>query len=241
MTVGVDYRATPNFVVGVTAGYTGTGADLAEGGKLDVNGGRIGTYATYYNGGFHADAAVGVGYNSYETERRGLDGTARGKTEGAEVTASLGAGYDWTLEALTLGALSSLEYTYIGLDGFTESGSLAPLRLASQHAQSLRSRLGFKAVYDWQVKGRLVRPEFRAVWQHEYGDRSYGIDSQLATGAGGNFTVYDPKVGRDSLLLGVGGTVLWSPRTSTYLFYDGELYRKESEAHNISGGVRISF
>jgi outer membrane autotransporter protein len=241
VTVGVDYRATDNFAVGVSAGYAGTGADLAGGGKLRVNSGKIGAYATYYDGGFYADAAVSAGYNNYETQRAGLQGTARGKTDGAEVNAMLGAGYDWSLEALTLGALTSVEYTYLGIDDYTETGSLAPLTISRQHGQSLRSKLGFKAVYDWRLGGVLVRPEVRAVWQHEFGDRSFDIDSRLASGAGDVFTVNDPAVGRDSLLLGIGGSVLWNSRAATYLFYDGELYRKESESHNISGGVRVSF
>jgi len=240
-TVGVDYKATPNFAVGVSAGYAGTAAELAQGGNLRVNGGKIGAYATYYDGGFYADAAVSGGYSNYETQRSGLGGVARGRTEGGEFNALVGVGYDWSLDALTLGALTSVEYTYLGLDGFTESGSLAPLSIPSQYGQSLRSKLGFKAVYDWKLGSVLVKPEIRAIWQHEYGDRSFALDSRLASGAGGLFTVRDPEVGRDSLLLGVGGSVLWNARTATYLYYDGELYRKESESHNISGGVRISF
>ncbi len=241
VTVGVDYRATDHFAVGASAGYAGTGATLAQGGTMRVNSGKVGVYATYFDRGFYADAAVSGGINNYDTRRSGLEGTARGKTDGAEVNAMLGGGYDWSLEALTLGALTSVEYTYLGLDGFTEAGSLAPLSIAGQHGQSLRSKLGFKAVYDWQLGGVLLRPELRAVWQHEYGDRSFALDSQLASGAGGIFTVHDSEVSRDSLLLGLGASMIWSPRTATYLFYDGEIFRKESESHNVTGGVRISF
>ena len=208
---------------------------------MEVNGGKIGAYATYYDGGYYVDAAVSGGYNSYDMRRSGLQGAARGKTEGGEFNAMIGTGYDWSLEALTLGALTSIEYTYLGIGDYTEQGSLAPLRIGSQHGQSLRSKLGVKAGYDWQLGSVLVKPEIRLLWQHEYGDRSFDLDSRLANGGGGIFTVTDPEVGRDSLLLGLGTSVLWNPRTAAYLFYDGELYRKESEAHNISGGVRISF
>jgi hypothetical protein len=35
--------------------------------------------------------------------------------------------------------------------------------------------------------------------------------------------------------------VIWTPSTLMYLFYDGELGRKEFEAHNLSGGMRVTF
>src|SRR5207248_572892 len=124
---GVDYRATDHFAIGASGGYAATGASLAQGGNMRVNSGKVGVYATYYDRGFYADAAVSGGINNYETQRAGLQGTARGRTDGGEINALLGGGYDWSLEALTLGALTSIEYTYLGLDGFTEQGSLAPL------------------------------------------------------------------------------------------------------------------
>ena len=238
-TAGVDYRVSDHLAVGGSAGYAGTTADLAQGGRLRVNSGKMGVYATYWDKGYYVDGAVSGGYNNYETARAGLDGTARGKTDGGELNAMLGGGYDWSLENLTLGALTSLEYTYLQTNAFKEHGSLAPLDVDSQSGQSLRSKLGLKASYDWQLGGVLLRPEVRAVWQHEFADRSFAIDSQLP--GGGIFTARDTVVGRDSLLLGVGASMVWNPRTATYLFYDGEIYRKESETHNVTGGVRIAF
>lgn len=241
VTVGVDYQVTPNLAVGVSLGYANTGARLVDDGKVDVNSGKLGVYATYFTGGFHADAALGSGFSSYETRRTALGGTARGKTEGLELSALAGAGYDWHLEEFTLGPIASVQYTYVGLDEFTERGSLAPLTVTSQHEESIRSTLGFKTAYDWTVWGLLVRPEIRAAWRHEYGDRSFSMDSRLASGAGGIFTVEDAETGRDSLQLGVGVTVLWSETKMVYLFYDGELLRKEYDAHNLSGGLRLTF
>jgi outer membrane autotransporter protein len=129
----------------------------------------------------------------------------------------------------------------VSVDGFSERGSLAPLEFGSQANQSLRSTLGFKVSYDWKLGDAIVRPELRAAWQHEYDARSFALDSRLASGAGGIFTVNDTEVGRDSLLLGGGVAVLWNARASTYLYYDGELARKEYDSHNVSGGVRFSF
>ena len=138
--------------------------------------------------------------------------------------------------------MASVQYTNIGLTKFREHGSLAALQFKDQFAESLRTAVGMKASYDWQTGGGvIVRPEVRAAWQHEFGDGDYALDSRLANGAGKNFTVTGPAIGDDSLLVGAGLAVLWNERTSTYVYYDGELLRTHYNSHNVSGGVRLTF
>src|SRR5581483_2765806 len=47
-TLGIDYKFTPNFALGLMAGYTGTTADLTDRGRVWVNGGKIGLYGTFF-------------------------------------------------------------------------------------------------------------------------------------------------------------------------------------------------
>ena len=136
----------------------------------------------------------------------------------------------------------TVQYTRINIDGFTETGSLAPLEIQDQEEDSVRGTLGLRAAYDWKAgHGIIVRPEVRAAWQHEYDERAYPIDARLASGAGGVFTVRGPDIGRDSALVGGGVAVQWNNRISTYVYYDGVLGRENYDSHNVSGGVRISF
>ena len=239
-TVGADYKFTPNFAVGVSAGYAGTASDLSSG-RLVVNGGKLGLYSTYFTGGFYVDTAVTGGYNSYDTRRDALQGTARGDTDGGELNVVFNTGYDVKVGGFTIGPTASFQYTYLGIGSFDEHGSLAPLSFPSQHQDSLRTAIGFKASYDWKLGGVLIKPELRAAWQHEYGDDSYALQSSFDNNPGSLFSVNGPRIGRDSLLLGAGFAVLWSERTSTYLYYDGELARENYESNAVSGGVRVSF
>ncbi len=241
-TLGVDYKVTPNFAIGINAGYARTGADLNNNGRVTVDGAKVGLYATYFTGtGFYVDAAVNGGYNSYDTRRSALKGFATGSTKGAEFNALLATGYDWKTGGLRIGPTANVQYTNVGIDSFREHGSLAPLNITSKNGESLRTALGMKASYDWQVGGVVIRPEVRAAWQHEFGDSSFALDSRFANGAGNTFTVRGPAIGDDSLLLGAGVAVLWNERTSTYVYYDGELLRNNYSSNNVSGGVRLSF
>ena len=270
-TVGVDYKLTPHVAVGINAGYVGTTTDLTGGGRISVNGGKLGFYGTFFenrqpaapastglsqdtskeskeviapaevNPGWYADVAVDGGYSSYSISRAAFEGAARSQTDGGDLNVLAGVGYDFKKGALTFGPTATFNYTYVGIGSFTERGSLAPLHFGSQGQDSLRSAFGFKASYDCKVGGLAIKPEIRAAWQHEYGDSVYAIDSSFANGAGGTFTVNGPKLGRDSVLLGAGFAVQCNDRCSAYVYYDGELGRTNYHAAAVTGGVRFAF
>jgi outer membrane autotransporter protein len=241
MTFGVDYRVCPNFAIGLTGGYAHTNAELVNNGDLEVDGGKIGLYATAFGGGFYVDTAAIGGFNDYDIDRTALLGSAHGSTDGAEFTALVAGGYDWKIGGLSIGPVANFQYTYVSFDDFTENGSLAPLKFNSQNADSIRTSVGLKTSYDWKVGSVLVRPELRAAWQHEFGDREYSIVSRFANGAGSSFTVNGPAIGRDSLLIGAGTAVLLNDRVSVYAYYDGELARTNYSSNNVSAGVRVNF
>jgi outer membrane autotransporter protein len=241
VTLGADYRFGSNFAVGLVGGYAHTDVGLARGGDLEVNGGKFGLYATAFGRGFYLDGSVLGGYSGYDSRRTALLGQARGSTEGGDLNVLVAGGYDYKMGGLTVGPTAGFQYTWVGIDSFTEHGSLAPLHIDDQHAESKRTSLGGKATYDWKVGGVLVKPEVSAAWQHEFGQTQYAVVSSFASGAGTGFGVTGPSVGHDSLLLGAGVSMLWSDRLATYIYYDGELGRANYESNSVSAGVRITF
>jgi outer membrane autotransporter protein len=241
LTLGVDYRVSSYFAVGLTAGYAHTDADLANGGNLDVNAGNLGLYATVFGSGFYLDTAITGGPSGYDTQRTALLGTASGSTDGGNFNVLVAAGYDWKKGDLSIGPTANFQLTYVGLDSFSESGSLAPLKFPAQNSESERTAFGMRASYDWKVGRVIIKPEISLAWQHEYGDQAYSIVSSFANGAGNSFTVNGPSVGRDSLLIGAGAAVLLSERVSIYAYYDGELCRTNYDSNNVSAGVRVTF
>ena len=240
-TMGVDYRIGSNFAIGLTGGYAYTGASAVNDGSVQVNGGKLGLYATAFGSGFYLDTAVIGGLNGYDTRRTALVGTANGRTDGGELNVLVAGGYDWKKGGLSIGPTANFQYTYVGFNGFTENGSLAPLQYPDQHAYSARTAFGMKGSYDWKIGPIHVIPEIRAAWQHEYGTTAYPILANLASGAGNSFTVHGPEIGRDSLLLSAGFAIQWNDRVSTYAYYDGELFRTNYLSNNVSAGFRLTF
>ena len=118
-----------------------------------------------------------------------MGGGASGSTSGGEFDGYAGGGYDFHWGGFTFGPIASLEYTYVDISGYNESGSLAPLRIVSQNQDSLRTNVGLSASYAWKAGKVQLRPSLRASWQHEYLYSALPIDAQFASGAGSVFTV----------------------------------------------------
>ena len=241
VTFGIDYRFTDHLAAGLFGSYTNTGIDIANGGRINVNTGKWGLYGTYFDGGFYVNSALEGGYSSYDNHRNALGGTARSDADGGDFSALFAPGYNWTMGGLTFGPTTRFQYTYQAVDGFTESGSLAPMAIGSQHTESIVTGLGVKASYDWKVGRAIIRPELRLEWEHEYGDTATGIDAQLAGGASNAFRFTSPGVGRDDLHLGAGVAVVFSDRVTAYAYYDGQFFRTNYDDSVVTAGFRVSF
>jgi outer membrane autotransporter protein len=239
--MGIDYRIGSHFAIGLTGGYVYTHADLFNGGRIKVNGGKLGLYGTAFGSGFYLDTAVVGGLSGYDTRRTALEGSASGETLGGDLNVLVAGGYDWKKGGLTIGPTASFQYTLVGFGDFTESGSLAPLAYPSQNEESFRTAFGMRASYDWKIGPIRLIPEVRLAWQHEFGDTDYSLVSSFASGAGNSFTVNGPEIGRDSMLLGAGFAIHWNERISTYAYYDGELFRTNYLSNNVSAGFRVTF
>jgi fibronectin-binding autotransporter adhesin len=241
VSLGIDYRLTDELVVGVMAEYSHTWTSLKPSGSNDVNSGRGGVYATWSHHGFYLNGAIYGGYNSYNSSRSALQGLTSGNTEGAELSTFISGGYDFHFGLLTVGPVAALQYTYANINGFSENGSLAPMQIQSNSANSLRSDVGFRLFYQWQVGKVIIEPSLKAAWEHEYLYSALPITAGFANIPGPTATFTGPAEGHDSAIVSAGVSVLWTPTLTTYLNYDGQLGRGNYDSNAVTGGVRISF
>src|SRR5260221_2387832 len=85
------------------------------------------------------NAYAGGGYNNYDVRRAGLQGFATGSTDGTEFNGFFGAGDDLHLGShINVGAIASLQYTFVHLFGYQENRSLAALANYHDTQESLR-------------------------------------------------------------------------------------------------------
>ncbi len=243
-TMGVDYRVTDHWAIGLSGAYSHTTGQLVDNGRLNTDGGKMGLYTTWGNNGFYVDAAASGGWNQYDTRRSAYLGQETGSTDGAEFNGMVAAGYDWKKGCWSFGPTASFEYTYVEFNSFTESDtSLIPLHFPDQNQEAYRTNLGFRVAHEQVMKpgeGLTVVPELRAAWRHDFGPSAYAIDSNFV-GCNDIFTVHGPWIGRDSAVVDLGLTAYCTPGLSAYVFYDGQFGRDNYNNNAISGGFRVAF
>jgi outer membrane autotransporter protein len=241
VSLGIDYRITDQLAIGAFGDYSHTWTSLNPGGHIDVESGRGGVYATWFSHGIYLNGAIYGGHDNYDSGRAGLGGLATGSTEGSEWSTFIGGGYDFRLGRLTVGPIASLQYTDVGIDSFRENGSLAPLAIHSDSAESLRSDAGFRVFYPWQIGKIVVEPSLKAAWEHEYKYSALPITAGFAGIPGPSSTFFGPSEGHDSAVVSAGVSVQMTPAITTYVNYDGQLGRGNYNSNAVTGGVRISF
>ena len=241
VSLGIDYRITDQWAIGVMGEYSHTWTSLQPSGNIDVNGGRGGVYGTWYNHGFYLDAAVYGGHNNYASGRSSLEGLATGSTEGTEWSTFVSGGYDFHFGPLTVGPIAALQYTYAKVDGFRENGSLAPLQIRSNSANSLRSDVGFRLFCLWQIGKVLFEPSLKVAWEHEYLYSALPITAGFVGALGSSATFFGPNEGHDSAIVSAGVSAQLTPVLTIYVNYDGQLGRQNFDSNAVTSGVRISF
>jgi outer membrane autotransporter protein len=240
-TIGIDFQVTHNFVIGLTGSYSHSWTNLTPAGSIDEDSGWGGIYYGYFNRGFYVNGAVYGGHYSFESARATLLGMANGSSEGGELSTYLASGYDFHLSHLRIGPLAALQYSVARLDGFTERGSLAPLKIGSDSQDSLVTDVGFRAEDNLPVGRVILNPFVRVAWEHEYKYSTLPIIAGLTDISGSPATITGPSLGNDSAVIKAGLTVQWSQRFSTYVSYDGQLGRSRYNSNGVSGGFRYAF
>jgi len=240
-TLGLDRRVDESLVIGCTIGYNTMDGALGNGGSIGVDNEQVSLYTTWFQDGLHLEGMVGGGYNSYQTSRIvGFGTPAVGMTDGTEFTGLLGGGYDWQEGMWSFGPQLALQYKRMDINAYDEGGSAAALHIDAQSQDSLQSRLGGRLGFHKEIRGVIITPEVNAAWQHEYINRAISIDSHFIYGAGDTFTSSGSTLGADSIVIGLGVSVQWTPTIGTFLNYSPE-FGSGYTSQKINGGVGFRF
>lgn len=245
ITVGTDYRLTPNLLVGLTAAYGHTDATLDPArSSATVDSYSPGLYVSYADQSWYANVTGSYVHNAYTQSRNIpiLGSTANSAPEGNEGVANVDGGYDFHAGALTYGPLAGVQYTHLTVDGYSESGApFANLTVNEQQSDSLRSRLGGRVSYAFSHHGMTFTPHLEATWQHEFMDQSRAITSQFVGAGIGSFNVSTPHPSRDFALATAGGTLDINRTVSVFTDYSVQAGQDNYFGQSVQAGVKIGF
>jgi uncharacterized protein with beta-barrel porin domain len=246
---GLDRRFGPNFLAGVTVGYT-SGTQWVSGfdGKGTSDTFQVGLYGSFTQDRFYLDGLAGYGYAYNQSWRNivipGLQPrTAMGQAGANQFFGQLETGY-----RVDIGGMAAAYVTpFARLQGYTatqnaytETGAQSlNLNVASVTTNSLRSVLGAVVGGNMNVGWRSpIAGQLRLGWSHEYGNVDRPVAASFAGAPAVPFTTYGVSPTRDGVLMGLSLNTDVAEATSLYLKYEGTISSQDS-AHAMTAGVRI--
>ena len=214
ITAGVDYRLNPHVVVGGIIGLSAKTIDFdstqgAFNGEFATNGSSLLTYGLWDSDQFYLSGSVGwqwlnndftrsIDYPSLNPLTPSIYEMATSSTDSRALLATLGAGYDATLQGFTIEPYVKANYQRIKIDAFTETGSHGfDLQYGEQRITSLDGAIGLKLQRVFTPSFGVLVPYMRGDVHKEFDDKPRTIsavysalaDVGLATAASVAFAI----------------------------------------------------
>ena len=249
VTAGVDYRVTETGVIGVALNYANNESDFDfNGGEMDTDSYGITLYGTAsITEQIWIEASAGYSRNDFDMSRNinyaNINRTATGDTDGDEWSGTLGVGYDWYVDALSITPTAKLAILRSQVDGFAESGAQGlNLTVEDQDIDSLTGQIGVEVSYAISTDFGVLVPGARAAWVHEFDDDSRVITLRYtADPANTALTVITDNPDRNYVDAGLSLVAVLPGGNSLYLDYATILAHDSATSHALTAGFRVEF
>jgi outer membrane autotransporter protein len=243
---GLDYRLSPEMLVGLAVGYSHDSATVGgPGASGTVDAFQVAGYGGYVSGPWHLDGIFSYGYLQTDTKRLisvgSIQQTAAGSYNGGVYSLSTEGGYTFEAGPVTIEPTVGLDYAHLSQDSFNETGAgVNGLSVHSVDMDSLRSVVGVRLAATFGEKGDVqFVPELRASWEHEFMNKTADLNARFIGGSG-DFNVRGVELGADSGVLGAGLTVSFNKSIQGFVNYDARM-NERLNSHTISGGLSYSW
>lgn len=242
--VGVDTKAGSFGSIGIAAGYSH--ASLDDDGRNSSQE-RDDAHLALYGGGRWGALGVrwGAGYTwaDLDTKRRfDLGGTTdearSNQTAGtAQVFGELG--YHIGLAGVDFEPFAGIAYVNLNTDDFLEAGSDAALKGFGGNQDLPTTTLGLRAATNVIMQsGTILTTHGMVGWRHALDD--VDTSQTLAFSGGSPFSIDGVPIARDTLMLGAGLDVNFSPDLTVGLSYSGEI-GDDIQDHGVKGNLSWKF
>ncbi len=274
VTGGIDYRFTDNFFAGLAFTYVRSDIDLDPGislidgsttfvdrGNIDSDAFTFSLYSSLYVlQQFYIDGIFNIGWINYDITRNinydiveNVDVTTDDDTDAFQVSFSLRAGYEYSIEGLTISPYGQINYLNLDIDGYTEGlncqgngagGVTNPgcgwaLRYQDQNIDSFTTVLGGQVAYAISTTFGVLLPQVVFDWTHEFDDDERTITASFISDPEAesiNFTNDRPD--RDFFNLGLGLSSTFPHGISAFFFYETVLGLDDYDVHSFILGLR---
>ncbi len=241
VTAGIDYAFTPQWIAGMAFSFGTTRQNYATTGDFRQDDYALSLYAAYRSDPLWLNAVVTAGAMHFDVNRDITIGKTlqpnSGSTSGANYSAAVQAGYDFTLGALRSGPLAAMIVQRVKVGAFTESGNFTSLSFGDQTRNSTVSEIGYQASYE----AGWVRPFARVGWDHEFAGGDRWVSASLTTIAAPSYSMPAVQLGQDWGMVTAGASVSVANRSRLVLAVASEFARNSATSYGVQLGLNTAY
>jgi outer membrane autotransporter protein len=219
ITVGTDYRLTPETIIGMAFSVADGRTDYGDKeSRLDSQNYNLTAYGSYYLQQWWFDGSLVYGFNNYKQKRdiactsvgcSDLTNTYKADYDGATYGASLGGGYDFILQAFTISPFIQWNGGTVKTDDYKEKAinTGVPTALLNMDEQSRDfSTLSAGSYFRYVINSKkgVFMPNLRIMLNHDFKDGVQTISGNIVDLENSDFTVNANARDNDYLTIGLG-------------------------------------
>jgi len=178
LTVGVDYWATSNLLLGLAFSYANSNSHAArnsDSGNIGLNSYQFAGFASLSYPHWFIDGVLNGGVNTYSVKRPGVIDVLSGNPKGNDVAVGLKGGYLFDIQQaqfgqpVQIGPVAGLTYAHVNVGSYSESGDVVLAQAVSdQSLNSMTGSIGMQLRYAGAVYGHAVRSFTELTADHEF-------------------------------------------------------------------------
>jgi outer membrane lipase/esterase len=169
-TVGVEYRISPDLLVGGAFAYSNPSVNLVtQQVHNDINSYQFGGYTSYTGSNWFTDGLLAYGHHTYKIDRQGIIDVIHGSTNADTFTAAARGGYLFDMGWMRVGPIAGLNYTNVDVKGYTETGDvLITMVVDGQKIDSLTGSIGAQFRYPFSFWARPYSSFINVTAEHDF-------------------------------------------------------------------------
>jgi outer membrane autotransporter protein len=204
LAIGADGKATEQLTLGLAYSFLDTKVNGATGNKTAVEGHAFTLYSGFESGAYFIDGNLTYGINDNSGKRQIASSTARSDYDSELLGLNLVGGYTYRINNnfLVEPRLAS-RYSNVQIDGYTEKGSAAALKVEKQRYESFDLGAGVRVAGSYPLAQGRIEPQAKLMAYHDFAADRASSTSTFVLG-GTPFVTSGAKPARNSYEVGIG-------------------------------------
>uniref|UniRef100_UPI0035617962 autotransporter family protein n=1 Tax=Pseudomonas sp. TaxID=306 RepID=UPI0035617962 len=202
--VGADGKLNDQLTLGLAYSYLNTDVNGETGNNTEVDGHAFTLYSGYELGNYFVDASLTYGTNDNSSKRQIASTSAKGDYDSNLLGLNLVGGYSYHLSnELLIEPRLAARYSMVDIDGFTEKGSSAALKVEDQRYEVVELGAGVRVAANYPLGQGTIEPQAKLMAYHDFAADQASSTSTFVLG-GTPFATTGAKPARNSYEAGVG-------------------------------------